>query len=89
MSKSPSKRDARRAAYRRRLLLVPVTATVTLARARLPLGTILSLAPGSVLHFDISSCEALELRLGRQTLARGQCVEMKDQLGLVVTSLAK
>ncbi len=63
---------------------LPVTAV--LASKREAVERIVHLAPGAILRFDKSYQAPLELHVDGQRLAAGQCVEVGQRLGLVITS---
>lgn len=73
--------------YSRSLLRIPVTVVVTLAEKRQPLGRILELGPGSIIQFDKSCDEALELEAGGRTVALGEAVKVGEKFGLRITSM--
>lgn len=73
--------------YCRSLLRIPVTVVVTLAEKRQPLGRILELGPGSIIQFEKSCDEALELEAGGRTIALGEAVKVGEKFGLRITSM--
>lgn len=73
--------------YSRSLLRIPVTVVVTLAEKRQPLGRILELGPGSIIQFEKSCDEALELEAGGRTVALGEAVKVGEKFGLRITSM--
>lgn len=73
--------------YSRSLLRIPITVVVTLAEKRQPLGRILELGPGSIIQFDKSCDEALELEAGGRTVAMGEAVKVGEKFGLRITSM--
>jgi flagellar motor switch protein FliN len=73
--------------YTRNLLHVRVPVTVTLAVKRQPVEQILELAPGSLIQFDKSCEETLELRIGEHRIAEGLAVKVGEKFGLKVNRL--
>jgi flagellar motor switch/type III secretory pathway protein FliN len=60
---------------------------VTLAQKRQALGRVVELGPGSILQFDKSCEDMLELLIGGQPVALGEAVKVGDKFGLRVTSM--
>ncbi len=58
--------------YSRSLLKIEVPVIVTLASKRQPLGRIIELGPGSIIHFSKSCEEMLDLEVGGQAVAQGE-----------------
>ncbi len=73
--------------YTRSLLRIRVPVVVTLANNRQPLGRIVELGPGSIIHFEKSCEEMLDLEVGGRSVARGEAVKVGDKFGLRVTSI--
>jgi flagellar motor switch/type III secretory pathway protein FliN len=73
--------------YARSLLKVKVPVVVTLARKRQPVGRIVELGPGSIIQFDKSCEEMLDLEVGAQPVAVGEAVKVGDKFGLRITSI--
>lgn len=74
-------------AYSKSLLRVSIPVVVTLARKRQPLGRIVELGPGAIIHFDKSCEEMLELEAGEHPVALGEAVKVGDKFGLRITSV--
>jgi len=74
-------------AYTRSLLRIPVPVIVTLARKKMPLKKIIEFRPGSIIQFDKSCDEMLELEVNQQIIAEGECVKAGDKFGLRITSI--
>lgn len=70
------------------LLDVPVTLTVELGSAQLPMREVLQLAVGSIVQLDKAAGTPVELRAGHKLVARGEVVVVEDQLGIRITELA-
>ncbi|MBN1908614.1 MAG: FliM/FliN family flagellar motor switch protein [Pirellulales bacterium] len=73
--------------YGRSLLQVRVPVVVTLARKRQPVGRILELGPGSIIQFEKSCEEMLDLEVGDRPVATGEAVKVGDKFGLRITSM--
>ena len=73
--------------YARSLLRIPVPVVVTLAQKRQVLSRIVEIGPGSIIHFDKSCEEMLELNAGNHPVARGEAVKVGDKFGLRITSM--
>jgi len=72
--------------YGRSLLRVKVPVMVTLATKKHPVHEIVELVPGAILQFAKSCDETLELEVGTQRVAQGECVKVGDKFGLRITS---
>jgi flagellar motor switch protein FliN len=73
--------------YARNLLHVQVPVTVTLAVKKQPVKQILELAPGSLIQFEKSCEETLELCVGEHRIGRGLAVKVGEKFGLRVDHL--
>ncbi len=73
--------------YSRSLLRVKVPLVVTLAQKRQPIGWIVELGPGSIIQFDKSCEEMLDLHLGNRMIANGEAVKVGDKFGLRITNI--
>jgi len=73
--------------YSQSLLRIKVPVTVTLARKRQQLSRIMELGPGSILQFDKSCEEMLDLDVGGHRVAVGEAVKVGDKFGLRVSSI--
>jgi len=89
-----AKRTTRRAAtardlpnYSQSLLRIRMPVLVTLARKKQALGRVVELGPGSIIHFDKSCEEMLELEVGGRVVARGEAVKVGDKFGLRINSI--
>ncbi len=60
---------------------------VTLAAKKQSIGQIVELGPGSIIHFDKSCEEMLDLNVGDRRIAQGEAVKVGDKFGLRVTSV--
>ena len=73
--------------YARSLLRIKVPVVVTLARKRQPLGSVIELGPGSIIQFEKSCEEMLELDVGGRMVATGEAVKVGDKFGLRIKSV--
>ena len=73
--------------YGKSLLRIKVPVIVTLAAKRQPIGRIVELGPGSIIQFDKSCEEMLEMHVNDQIVAEGEAVKVGDKFGIRVTSL--
>ena len=73
--------------FSRSLLQIKLPVVVTLARKRQPVGQILKLGPGSILQFDKSCEETLELEVGERPIATGEAIKVGDKFGLRIHSM--
>jgi len=73
--------------YARSLLRVTVPVVVNLAEKRQPLGQIVELVPGSIIQFEKSCEEMLDLSVADCQIATGEAVKVDDKFGLRITSV--
>jgi len=73
--------------YARSLLRIKVPVVVTLTQKRQLLSRILELGPGSMVQFDKSCEEMLDLHAGGHRVAMGEAVKVGDKFGLRITSM--
>lgn len=73
--------------YAKSLLRIRVPVVVTLARKRQDLARVMELGPGSIIQFDKSCEEMLELSVGDLQIAVGEAVKVGDKFGLRITSI--
>ncbi|MFZ5832654.1 MAG: FliM/FliN family flagellar motor switch protein [Planctomycetota bacterium] len=73
--------------YSRSLMRIRVPLVVVLAEQRQPLHRIVELGPGSIIQFDKSCEEMLDLEAGGHRIACGEAVKVGDKFGLRVTSI--
>ena len=73
--------------YSRSLLQIKLPVVVTLARKRQPVGQILKLGPGSIIQFEKSCEETLEMEIGGLSVATGEAVKVGDKFGLRVNAM--
>ena len=75
--------------YSRRLLQIQVPVRVTLASQRKSIQEIIELGPGSIVKFDKTCDEPLELCIGDRPVAQGEVVKVGDKFGLKISGLVK
>src|SRR5688572_33228243 len=73
--------------YARGLMRIRVPVRVTLASQRKPIQEIIELGPGSIVKFDKTCDEPLELCVGDRPIATGEVVKVGDKFGLRVGAL--
>ena len=85
---SPSSRDAattlQRESLYRALMKLPVEVTVLLAQRKIELDQLLSVSPGSLITFDKSCEEPLELYINNQLYCRGEAVKIGEKFGMKI-----
>jgi flagellar motor switch protein FliN/FliY len=75
--------------YSRRLLQIVVPVRVTLASQRKSIQEIIELGPGSIVKFDKTCDEPLDLCVGDRPVAQGEVVKVGDKFGLKISGLVK
>ena len=75
--------------YSRGLLQIRVPVRVTLASQRKSIQEIIELGPGSIVKFDKTCEEPLELCIGDRAVAQGEVVKVGDKFGLKISGLIK
>lgn len=73
--------------YTRSLLRIRVPVVVSLANKKQPLSKIVELRPGSIIQFNKSCEEMLELEVNGHIVAEGECVKTGDKFGLRITAM--
>ena len=73
--------------YTRSLLRIKVPVVVTLAEKRQPLSQVIELGPGSIIQFEKSCEEMLDLEVGNRAVACGEAVKVGDKFGLRIISI--
>ena len=71
------------------LLQVRVPLQVTLASQRTSVQEIIELGPGSILAFDKTCEEPMDLMVGNRTLAQGEVVKVGDKFGLRIRNIVR
>jgi len=74
--------------YSKSLLKIRLPVTVTLAAKKQPLGRIIELGPGAIIHFNKSCEEMLDLEVGGQSIGQGEPIKVGDKFGLRLTSIS-
>jgi flagellar motor switch protein FliN len=64
------------------ILDVPVTMSLEVGRARLTIGELLQLGPGSIVELDRAAGEPLDVLLNGRLVARGEVVVTDDKFGI-------
>ena len=65
------------------------TLSAVLGRARMDVGELLRLGPGSVLELDRKVGEAIDIYVNNRLVARGEVVLVEDKLGVTMTEIIK
>jgi flagellar motor switch protein FliN/FliY len=68
---------------------VPVQVSAVLGRARMEVGELLKLGPGTVLELDRRVGEAIDIYVNNRLVARGEVVLVEDKLGVTMTEIIK
>ncbi len=68
---------------------VPVQVSAVLGRARMEVGELLRLGPGTVLELDRKVGEAIDIYVNNRLVARGEVVLVEDKLGVTMTEIVK
>jgi len=84
---APSPRARMLPLLTRSLLKIRLPVEVILARTRKPLAEILQLAPGTIIQFNKSCDEPLELAVNGYVIARGEAVKVGDKFGLRILEM--
>ena len=75
--------------YARGLLQIRVPVRVTLASQRKSIQEIIEIGPGTIVKFDKTCDEPLELCVGDRPIAQGEVVKVGDKFGLRISGLVK
>ena len=68
---------------------VPVQVSAVLGRARMEVGELLRLGPGTVLELDRKVGEAIDIYVNNRLVARGEVVVVDERLGVTMTEIVK
>ena len=68
---------------------VPVQVSAVLGRARMDIGDLLKLGPGTVLELDRKVGEAIDIYVNDRLVARGEVVLVEERLGVTMTEIIK
>ena len=74
-------------AYAQSLLKVQVPVVVHLASKRQPIRDIVEIVPGSIVNFEKSCDEMLEMCIGDRQIAEGEVVKVGEKFGLRITAI--
>ena len=66
---------------------LPVPVAVHLAERKIDLSQLLSMAPGTLLTFDKSCEDLLDLYVGNRIYARGEAVKIGEKFGLKINEM--
>jgi flagellar motor switch protein FliN len=75
--------------YARGLLHIRVPVQVMLASQRKSIQEIIELGPGSIIKFDKTCDEPLDLMVGDRAVAQGEVVKVGDKFGLKISGIVK
>ena len=81
--------NARGAADLEAVFDVPVQVSAVLGRARMEIGNLLKLGPGTVLELDRKVGEAIDIYVNNRLVARGEVVLVEEKLGVTMTEIIK
>ncbi len=84
---SPSAGASQLPPYSRSLLRIRVPVHATLAAKPQKVAEVLEIVPGSIIDFDKSCEEMLDLEIGDQRIGAGEAVKVGDKFGIRITSL--
>ena len=68
---------------------VPVQVSAVLGRAKMDVGGLLNIVPGTVLELDRKVGEAIDIFVNNRLVARGEVVLVEDRLGITMTEIIK
>jgi flagellar motor switch protein FliN/FliY len=68
---------------------VPVQVSAVLGRARMEVGDLLRIGPGTVIELDRKVGEAIDIYVNNRLVARGEVVLVEDKLGVTMTEVIK
>ena len=69
------------------ILDVPVTLSLEVGRARLPIRNLLQLNQGSVVELERGACESLDVFVNGTLIGRGEVVTVGERFGVRMTEL--
>ena len=84
---SEDEQAARIAADLEAVFDVPVQVSAVLGRARMEIGDLLKLGPGTVLELDRKVGEAIDIYVNNRLVARGEVVLVEEKLGVTMTEI--
>lgn len=68
---------------------LPVQLSVVLGRAKLQIGQLVALGPGSEIELDRRVGEPVEILINNRLMARGRVTVIDDRLGITLTELVQ
>jgi flagellar motor switch protein FliN len=68
---------------------VPVQVSAVLGRAKMDVGDLLKLGPGTVLELDRKVGESIDIYVNNRLVARGEVVLVEEKLGVTMTEIIK
>jgi flagellar motor switch protein FliN len=68
---------------------VPVQVSAVLGRARMEIGDLLKLGPGTVLELDRKVGEAIDIYVNNRLVARGEVILVEEKLGVTMTEIIR
>ncbi len=89
MAEADSESSGRSAADLEAVFDVPVRVSAVLGRARMDVGDLLKLGPGTVLELDRRVGEAIDIYVNNRLVARGEVVLVEEKLGVTMTEIIK
>jgi flagellar motor switch protein FliN/FliY len=70
-----------------RILRVPVTVSVRLAERKMPLGAVVALVPGSLVTFNKSCEDLLDLYINNHRYCQGEAIKIGESFGLKISKV--
>ncbi len=89
LAPEPERPTTRIAADLEAVFDVPVQVSAVLGRARMDIGDLLKLGPGTVLELDRKVGEAIDIYVNNRLVARGEVVLVEEKLGVTMTEIIK
>jgi flagellar motor switch protein FliN/FliY len=81
--------DRRRKPITSRLMKLPVPVAVHLAERKIDMSQLLSMAPGTLLTFEKSCEDLLDLYVNNRIYAKGEAVKIGEKFGLKINQLGE
>lgn len=79
--------DAKYAARRQTLLSLPVRINVQLAKKKIELGQLMNMGPGTIVTFEKSCEDLLDLYINNQLYCRGEAVKIGEKFGIKINEI--
>lgn len=86
-AKAPVVVDAKYAARRQTLLGIPVCINVQLAKKKIELGQLMNMGPGTIVTFEKSCEDLLDLYINNQLYCRGEAVKIGEKFGIKINEI--